>query len=154
MLFRSYSTNAVPDPQEAGVVQQKVDALKSRISTLKIQLRELEEELRQHEAVLSPVRRIPVEVWGEIFSLALPASLNGRGRKHLVDFCRVCRLWREAALAARWLWSSVIINTDQISHSFEELVSWLTKSGDFSKSIQVSTKNVDRWDLADRKSVV
>ncbi|KAJ2932348.1 hypothetical protein H1R20_g4749, partial [Candolleomyces eurysporus] len=105
-----YSTNAVPNPQEAKAVQQKVDNLKNKIGNLKSQLQELEEELRQHEAVLSPVRRIPAEVLGEVFSLVLPVTLDHQGREQLLDFCLVCKLWRDAALAAGWIWGSVSVD--------------------------------------------
>ncbi|KAJ2932341.1 hypothetical protein H1R20_g4750, partial [Candolleomyces eurysporus] len=131
-----YSTNAIPDPREAKALQQEIENLQSKIAELKSQLQELEKELPQHVAVLSPVRRIPVEVLGRIFSLALPTTLDDNDREQLLDFCLVCKLWRDAALAAEWLWSRVRVETSR--NSFEKIVSWYKKSGKSPKSLEVA----------------
>ncbi|RXW23157.1 hypothetical protein EST38_g2684 [Candolleomyces aberdarensis] len=131
-----YSTNAIPNPKEAKALQREIEDLRSRIAELKSQLQGLEEELPQHEAVLFPVRRIPVKVLGKVFSLALPTTLDDKDREQLLNFCLVCKPWRDAALAAESLWSRVRVETCR--NSFEKIVSWYNKSRDSPKSLEVA----------------
>ncbi|KAJ2914701.1 hypothetical protein MD484_g5692, partial [Candolleomyces efflorescens] len=139
----------MPNLQEARAIQQDdLNDLKSRITTLTLsQLQDLKKELQERVRALSPVSRIPAELLGEIFSMALPDSLNEWNREQLLAFCRVCKPWREAALATRWLWSGVIVDTDQMSYAFDKIVSWFQRSGDSAKRLHVVTKNVDEWDV-------
>jgi hypothetical protein len=132
-----YSTNTMPNPQEATAVQREVDNLKRKIAELRSQLQELEEELHHHKAVLSPIRRIPAEVLGQVVTLVLPVTLSYWERRQLLNFCLVCKPWRDAALAARWIWRSVGVGLDELYHAFEEIGFWLNRSGDFPKSLEV-----------------
>jgi hypothetical protein len=136
---RILSTNAVPNSGEVVAVQQEIDRLKSEIARAKSRLQELEEDLRLHEAVFSPLRQIPVEVLGEIFTLALPDGvLQNRDRQHLVQLCLVCHAWRDAALSARWLWNRVGVKFDRTLS--EKIVVWLSRSGNLPKSLAIDTE--------------
>ncbi|KAJ7608225.1 hypothetical protein FB45DRAFT_690462, partial [Roridomyces roridus] len=56
--------------------------------------------IRKHSAILSAVRRMPPELWNEIFksaSFAAPPWSLGL----------VCRSWRNVALANPYLWSYI-----------------------------------------------
>jgi hypothetical protein len=134
------STNAVPDPEEVIAVQQGINRLKSEIAQAKSpRLQELEKDLRLHEAVFSPLRQIPVEVLGEIFTLALPDGvLQNRDRQHLVYLCLVCHTWRDAALSARWLWNRVGVKFDRTLS--EKIVCWFNRSGNLPKSLAIDTE--------------
>ncbi|KAJ2929593.1 hypothetical protein H1R20_g7520, partial [Candolleomyces eurysporus] len=69
-----FSTNTIPNIVEAASVQSGIGMLNMKISTLRKHLQELEEDLRMHRAVLSSVRRMPIDVLGEIFRYALPSD--------------------------------------------------------------------------------
>ncbi|KAJ7148788.1 hypothetical protein C8R43DRAFT_1008775 [Mycena crocata] len=72
-----------------------------------------EECLRQHPEAVSDVRRIPVELIGEIFALTLPHTR--RVGKHTVQqgpwrLGHICRRWRDAALGYPLLWAAITIH--------------------------------------------
>ncbi|KAJ7114029.1 hypothetical protein C8R44DRAFT_549326, partial [Mycena epipterygia] len=90
--------------------------LETEISRLQERLKELEEEraslasYRAEHAILSPLRRIPPEVLGEIFVWTLPDALNaGRDLKDSPWLLtHISRRWRETVLSTPSLWSFII----------------------------------------------
>ncbi|TEB27903.1 hypothetical protein FA13DRAFT_841611 [Coprinellus micaceus] len=65
--------------------------------------------IRQHTQLLSCVRRVPTELWGEIFSIALLDIPNQRPGnpydKALRALCNVCKTWSAAARGHKGLWT-------------------------------------------------
>ncbi|KAJ7202487.1 hypothetical protein C8J57DRAFT_1102074 [Mycena rebaudengoi] len=65
----------------------------------------------QNKAVISPHRRIPPEILGEIFLLTLPVRVQEAVFSTIGDspwvLTHVCRRWREVAVSAPFLWSRV-----------------------------------------------
>ncbi|KAJ7483482.1 hypothetical protein FB451DRAFT_991164, partial [Mycena latifolia] len=65
---------------------------------------------------LSPLRRMPPELLGEIFSWTLPSVQEALGRRRFQDkhspwvFTQVCHRWRAVALSTPSLWSQIVIN--------------------------------------------
>ncbi|KAF7341729.1 hypothetical protein MSAN_02071600 [Mycena sanguinolenta] len=96
----------------------RLTALDAEISRLKARLRELETERttlsRYHAhsaAILSPFRRVPAEILGEIFSWTLPHF----GEIFSTEDCpwiltHVCSSWRAVALSKPSLWSLIHID--------------------------------------------
>ncbi|KAJ6459878.1 hypothetical protein C8R45DRAFT_879533 [Mycena sanguinolenta] len=118
------STNEPPREPELSLLQpivQKTSArlasLEAEISRLQDRMRELEEERTglsmqhaQNTRILSPLRRMPLEILGEIFSRTLPAI------EDIFDtetcpwvLTRVCSSWRAVALSKASLWSLITI---------------------------------------------
>ncbi|KAJ6580786.1 hypothetical protein B0H19DRAFT_894069, partial [Mycena capillaripes] len=118
-------TNEPPDSSEIALVLSaisKTDAplacLDNEISKLQEKLKQLEDERTllssyrtQNTAILSPLRRLPPEVLGEIFSWTMP-SVNdaldlGRfdtGANSPWVLTRVCSRWRAISLSTPSLW--------------------------------------------------
>ncbi|KAF6756951.1 hypothetical protein DFP72DRAFT_963610, partial [Ephemerocybe angulata] len=72
---------------------------------------ELNSTIHAHEAFLNPFRRIPNEVFLEIFKLSMPRNHNATmslGQAPLV-LIQVCRSWRDIAMSLPQLWSSLHI---------------------------------------------
>ncbi|KAL0070014.1 hypothetical protein AAF712_002911 [Marasmius tenuissimus] len=113
-------TNYVPSSKELKELQQlvlepqeKIRKLDEEIERLQAQRDELQQFVDSHRALAAPFRRLPADIWGEIFVHCLPRNqLN-------VAICTVeeaplllttiCRAWREVALTTPRLWNSVHI---------------------------------------------
>ncbi|KAF5310334.1 hypothetical protein D9611_012077 [Ephemerocybe angulata] len=136
-LAHLLNTNAVPNKLEAASVQQEIDGLASKIAKAKSQHDRdvLEKQRKCYRAVLSPVRRMPCELLGEIFLLAVPLILHEDNRCAVLNLGRVCKMWREATLYARRLWSGLALEPYG-QMSYEEVVSWLNRAGNLPKSLE------------------
>ena len=66
----------------------------------------LEQENTYAASLLAPVRRLPVELLSEIFTVAIVVYDCPSFR-----LMRVCRLWRWVLMAMRWVWSIVKVRT-------------------------------------------
>ncbi|KAJ7163106.1 hypothetical protein C8R46DRAFT_1281451 [Mycena filopes] len=113
-VARLLSTNDVPLPHEAAIIQIIVDNL-TRPG------REAEEKtLKEYRAVLHPVRRIPSEILCQIFAWMLPPTQVVQ--HHTVPVApwtlgHVCRYWRAVALAHAPLWTSILVYTPRLARS-------------------------------------
>ncbi|KAJ7595658.1 hypothetical protein C8J56DRAFT_1160046 [Mycena floridula] len=66
------------------------------------------------KGVLSPIRRVPAEIVGEIILLALTDSITGSIKGTSVNvntgpwvYSQVCRLWRKEILSRTFIWSNI-----------------------------------------------
>ncbi|KAF6745944.1 hypothetical protein DFP72DRAFT_855785 [Ephemerocybe angulata] len=136
-LAHLLNSNAVPNKLETATVQQEIDGLASKIAKAKSQHDRdvLEKQRKCYRAVLSPVRRMPCELLGEIFLLAVPLILHEDNRCAVLNLGRVCKMWREATLYARRLWSGLALEPYG-QMSYEEVVSWLNRAGNLPKSLE------------------
>ncbi|KAJ7620147.1 hypothetical protein FB45DRAFT_1006798 [Roridomyces roridus] len=73
--------------------QSTLDALNAHIEQLVLCRDTTAERIRQHVAVLSPARRVPADVWREIFPW-------------VATYRHVCRSWREVSLSNPLLWNT------------------------------------------------
>jgi hypothetical protein len=129
-------TNAIPDEALASSIAD--DLHKSRIELSEIDLEIYEGErrlkwlrewrkrcrdaIRRHEAVLSPIRRLPVEVISQIMLFALAISrpsfredgwpINrhdcAKNEWGVPSLALVCTDWREAAITCPRIWSHIM----------------------------------------------
>ncbi|KAF8968833.1 hypothetical protein BDZ97DRAFT_1798339 [Flammula alnicola] len=107
----------------------------------------LSEHISAHRSCLSPVRRVPQEIWEQIFVRCLPEGRNPVIDAHEMPMglCHVCRSWRFIALTTRILWSRVHI----VIHSAQNrtgrirskvLEQWLTRAAPLPLSISVGSE--------------
>ncbi|KAF5310383.1 hypothetical protein D9611_012080 [Ephemerocybe angulata] len=130
------NSNNVPNSSQAASVKQTIDGLSKTIFKLQSQLGALEGERHQLRAILSPVRRMPMEILGEIFALVLPDVLDPDGREMLRDLGRVCKSWQNASLLAHHLWSGLQLIRPPEDGAYGRMVSWLNRSGALPKTLQ------------------
>lgn len=114
------------DHADISVLQTRILGLEAQIENIEAQISELicQKEAKVAEIasvrnVLSPIRRVPLEILAEIFELScLPeggifsAFHDGMFRAHILT--RVCISWRIAAHASSRIWSKLCVN--QVSH--------------------------------------
>ncbi|KAF7376874.1 hypothetical protein MSAN_00105000 [Mycena sanguinolenta] len=111
--------------------------------------------IEAHKALISPVRRLPLDVIQELFVACLPTHRNCvmSASEAPLLLGRVCSSWRAISLSAARLWSSLHVveplwsPNDPTPGSFEEKVArrleitqmWLGRSGQCPLSISLQT---------------
>lgn len=137
-LTRLLNSNDPPQPVEVALIENVVELMDETIEGLEAQLAKVKSERQQCRALLSPLRRMPMDVLGEIFSHAVESAGSiGQGMKQAVVLCLVCRTWRDAAYATHRLWSSFEIRTLGIHKDWDRAERWITLSGSVPKKISV-----------------
>ncbi|KAJ7618218.1 hypothetical protein DFH06DRAFT_100206 [Mycena polygramma] len=120
-LARLMTTNEAPLDSEVQSIQiliahgkQQADALDAQIAdfhaTLTQLVRKRDETMdgvRQYRALLSSVRRVPLELLCEIFALTM--SADDAAERPPWYLGHICRSWRFSALACPSLWTSIIL---------------------------------------------
>ncbi|KAF6747457.1 hypothetical protein DFP72DRAFT_1149308 [Ephemerocybe angulata] len=143
-VYHLLNSNVPPKPLEIPIVE-------SRILDLEYELRKLEDELGRHRAILSPVRRMPREVLGHIFTFLQPFMYgeevrNAEGRKELVDLSLVCKLWHDATLFAHELWAGLQIKPRHMVESFKPVEAWFSHTGSLRRRLQYDGCHLDDCD--------
>lgn len=103
--------------------QEQLATISSQFEILENQRASIEDAIQKHRQVLSPVRRLPIEILAKIFhhcveypAHAKPDALDGG--KYTFDTAsdstlwvieRVCRQWRAAVIGDNTLWSFINI---------------------------------------------
>jgi hypothetical protein len=132
-------TNSVPSEAESQEIRELIAAVQADISRLDANImrarvtaqpvlkrlieerKALKEYASEHAAFLTPARRLPAEIWSEIFSHCLPECfLREFGDRRLrfnswtfsprdppEVFLQVCNDWKSIALSSPRLWSSI-----------------------------------------------
>ncbi|KAJ7607884.1 hypothetical protein FB45DRAFT_1011119 [Roridomyces roridus] len=103
-------------------IDGRLELLDGEISTLRHRLAQLEEDRdalsrsrNQHVGIFSPLRRMPPETLGEIFTWALPSLADLHKRKSFIKqspwvLTHVCSQWRAIAISMPSLWSVVCVD--------------------------------------------
>ncbi|KAF7336857.1 F-box domain-containing protein [Mycena venus] len=131
------NTNEIPEGSEIPFILSVVSETDSRlaslddaISKLRAQLEPLEKARAsllsyrtQNNAILSPLRKMPPELLGEIFSWTLPSFSDelDRRQSNLAEspwvLTHVSSSWRAVAHSTPSLWSRVLVNYDASASS-------------------------------------
>ncbi|KAF6748529.1 hypothetical protein DFP72DRAFT_1145715 [Ephemerocybe angulata] len=147
-IYHLLDSNVPPKPVEIPFVESRILDLVHRIS----ELRKLEGELERHRAILSPVRRIPREVLGHIFTFLQPFEngekvRNAEGRQELVGLSLVCKLWHDATLFTHELWTGLKIKPRHTIETFKPVEAWFSHAGSLRRRLQY-----DGWHLDDSEA--
>ncbi|KAJ3527575.1 hypothetical protein NMY22_g9735 [Coprinellus aureogranulatus] len=122
-LRRLFTTNAAPTQPETDFFQDVINAKEEAI-------RKLQYEITKHRGILSPLRRFPLEILGEIFTLVLDTIQDLDGIPYqVVDISLVCKMWRSAALATPRLWNRLAIRLKGETSCIEKYGCWLRRAG-------------------------
>ncbi|KAJ7041232.1 hypothetical protein C8F04DRAFT_173183 [Mycena alexandri] len=118
-------SNDVPLPSQRSLVEEilrdkraelaasgdAISQLQFTLNTLQAKHAELASEISQYDSILSPVRRIPPEIIGEIFLYFTPvmhpdSESRNHDRVNLPwKLGHICHLWRAVSLSLEQLWS-------------------------------------------------
>ncbi|KAJ7067412.1 hypothetical protein C8F01DRAFT_1051907 [Mycena amicta] len=123
------SSNSQPtDSAEAVVILQSIRKTEDEITSLDNGIVQLENALRQfharrkelqafvhsHRGVLSSRRRVPEDVWCEIFEQVVDSSDKHGHFGLLCALSSICRLWRNIVLATPLLWRRIHIGVRRL----------------------------------------
>ena len=114
----------VPEPNEKTsiltTIEQcgvQLDYLNTELSHLNSIMDQLELQISYQNGLLSPIRRLPNELLGEILLYAAGGRVNVcSARSDIWKFERVCKKWRDVSLSLE-IWSSIDV-------SLESMVPW------------------------------
>ena len=108
-------------------------AVQARILVLQTRRTQLVQQRRCYSNLLSPVRCLPTEIFGEIFVHAT------RDRpRHVLNLSAVCRLWRDAALSIPMLWSTLELGHHTTKHNMDNHInSWIERAQSYPLSLVI-----------------
>lgn len=152
-------TNNIPSETEVSVIRKtlselqyplelidkEIFRLQSSINELQRRRQTLTQYRKDHRDILSPVRRMPVELLEHIFTWCLPEqwqnnSFTSRSTQLLLS--QICRRWRHIALRTRGLWSNFNFPS-QKTFQIEITEIWLTRSGNAPINFSIASGFVD-----------
>ncbi|KAF9462679.1 hypothetical protein BDZ94DRAFT_1260495 [Collybia nuda] len=150
--------NLIIDPiNQITQVNAEIARLHGIIDQLSLKRTELHIYVSGHEALITPMRRLPQELLQEIFVHCLPTHHNPvmSCREAPLLLGRVCSQWRTVSRSTPRLWSSIHITVvvdvppwtghewqtpiedEDGSHYIEEVQAWLNRSGGLPLSISL-----------------
>ncbi|KAH6914451.1 hypothetical protein BKA70DRAFT_667153 [Coprinopsis sp. MPI-PUGE-AT-0042] len=108
-------------------IEDEIDALKKRCSAL---LR----EKAMIEMIVSPLRRLPPEVVGEVLKQSVPNPMGKKQRLHFANLRSVCRRWRQVAFTTSSLWAGISLEIEgtgpgHLSKAKERVNRWFKRAG-------------------------
>jgi len=94
---------------ELGEIDKEIQRLCELVDNLKIKRQSIQKIIDDHNVILSPVRRLPVDVLHEIFFQCLPTHRNPimKAAEAPVLLTRICSSWRAIALSSPRIWSRI-----------------------------------------------
>ncbi|KAE9408776.1 hypothetical protein BT96DRAFT_913889 [Gymnopus androsaceus JB14] len=123
------------EPSDIFLLRNRIFEAESQLESLESQISEL---TRQRDAklvdiaacrnVLSPIRRVPLEILAEIFDLSCRPKVYYAGHNIIRStsvLSRVCVAWRNAAHATPRLWSNLCISASNHPKVFNGQFGWL-----------------------------
>ncbi|PPQ79125.1 hypothetical protein CVT25_002859 [Psilocybe cyanescens] len=156
------------------IMENTVKEAEKELEQLEYQLEEMHEKLREHkasltkyEAILSPSRRIPIDILHHIFYHCLPIHRNSIMSAYEAPMLltQVCSTWRAVAFSSPRLWSKIRISFAYNSASDVDyqgaaidgdkilrmrcnaVKEWLDRSGSCPLSISVYHSGTEEWPL-------
>ena len=138
---------------ELSRLDTEIDRLQAIIDDLYEQRDKARKFVDDHRALLSPARRLPPEIVGEIFVHCLPTTHNAVKSTTEAPLLlgRICSAWRNISLLTPRLWSSIhlVIPIHHDASKFNSIIQlrckalkeWLGRSGTLPLSISLTTSN-------------
>nr|GAT55180.1 predicted protein [Mycena chlorophos] len=145
-------TNAVPTNEQCDDIRTYLNPIREKLAQADAEIVRLRELLgtaiekrdalqmvvSAHDALVSPMRRIPDDVLGAIFLETLPERRNTalHATEGPLLLVQVCRYWRDLAYSLPRLWASMHVvvgdaadDVEAVGCVLSEIPSWLKRSG-------------------------
>ncbi|KAF6744999.1 hypothetical protein DFP72DRAFT_1077899 [Ephemerocybe angulata] len=117
------------------LVTEVLDGLIEAMNIHRARLEASELEVLRYRSILSPVRRLPLEIVGEILLLVTPFTAGNLERARLLDLTTVCKHWRQAALATHRLWNGLSVHGTTPQCAYDKILLWFRRAGAIPKSL-------------------
>ena len=141
------NTNSTPSEEQRNSLQnailqldedilntdEDISDINEQILVLQSKRAQLVQQRRRYSSLFSPVRCLPIEIFGIIFVYAT------RGRpRHVLNISAVCRLWRNAALHTPVLWSTLVLGHHMTrSNITDHIDSWIERADSYPLSLVI-----------------
>ncbi|KAJ7603855.1 hypothetical protein DFH06DRAFT_326628 [Mycena polygramma] len=164
----SFRSAILEAPAELARYDDEIQRLQNVVAKLVADFSTLAAYANRCRSVLSPIRRVPPELWAEIFEMCSPDAPGGQDTNnlsqytrltaevdrishwHLLQLSQVSSLWRKIALGTPKLWSRLALDTSlwrDTSVSPATLLSLLdvalTRSGNHPLTVEASVLEED-----------
>ncbi|KAF5374452.1 hypothetical protein D9615_009121 [Tricholomella constricta] len=135
---------------EALLERSRID---DEIEKLRLRQKEIDEYVSGHRTIVSPFRRLPVELIQRVFVHTLPPHNSVMSAKEAPMLLgRVCSSWRHMSLSTPLLWSSLHLrvpvnlrrDVSLQTRYGDAVAAWLSRSGDLPLSISFVEGGDDR----------
>ena len=132
------NTNSAPSQVQRNLLQNFIHQLDSNISNITTKIlalqtsrAQLSRQRRSYSKLLSPLRSLPFEIFGEIFIYATHDCA-----KHVLNLSAVCQLWRDAALRTPKLWTTLdLVHFRSKSNMNNHIDSWIERAHSYPLSL-------------------
>jgi hypothetical protein len=117
-------------------INEQILAMQARILVLQTRRTGLVQQRKCYSSLLSPVRCLPVEIFGKIFVYAT------RDRpRHVLNISAVCQLWRDAALSTPMLWSTLEFGHHTTRRNMDNHInSWIERARSYPLSLVIRNR--------------
>ncbi|KAJ7221031.1 hypothetical protein B0H12DRAFT_1241293 [Mycena haematopus] len=160
-FFDLFEQNRDPSPEEGKMIQDLLIEKTAHLAHLNSQVprrksgkkipRKLRAELdytrgliKRFRALISPWRRLPVEILSEIFLFTLKDRGDTEDDFLLVDdragtllLCKICSAWRAVALRTPALWNTLSLKSCHLLRPLDWVSTWLDRSRASPVSLQL-----------------
>ncbi|KAL0060624.1 hypothetical protein AAF712_012567 [Marasmius tenuissimus] len=111
-------TTSVIEDEERNIGQYESEILRVRytLATLEKEKRVLEEQVKQRRSYVSCLRRIPHELWVEIFLSSLRMESDAHRFAAPFRLSQVSYRWRSIVISTPTLWSTIVYNVRRRVH--------------------------------------
>ena len=110
---------------------EQILAMQAKFLVLRTRRTQLVQQRRCYSNLLSPVRCLPIEIFGQIFVYATCDH-----PRHVLDLSAVCQLWRYAALSTPMLWSTLELGHHTKRHNTDNHInSWIERARSYPLSL-------------------
>ncbi|KAF8802136.1 hypothetical protein BYT27DRAFT_7197212 [Phlegmacium glaucopus] len=132
------NTNSTPSPEQRNNLQnfilqldeailntdEQILSMQNKILVMQTRRAQLIQQRRGYSSLLSPVRCLPIEIFGKIFVYATQDH-----PRHVLKLSAVCQLWRYAALSTPVLWSTLELGHHKSKRKMIDHVnSWIERA--------------------------
>ena len=114
-------------------LDEDISDIDEQILVLQTRRTQLLQQRKCYSDPLSPVRCLPIEIFGQIFVYAT------RDRpRHVLNLSAVCRLWRYAALSTPMLWSTLELGHHTTRRNTDNHInSWIERARSYPLSLVI-----------------
>lgn len=141
---------------EISQVQSLITNLTSKLDALTFEVSSTIDEISQHAALLSPIRRMPIEIMQEIFIHCLPSDkyITPHPMKAPLLLAQICSPWRQAVLSSPRLWNSLAVHLHHLhppelsQQRLDLLNQWLLRTSSHLISLFAYIPSANAQDLA------
>ena len=138
------NSNSAPSQVQRNVLQKfilqldkQILDMQSKILVLQTSRSQLLQQRKCYSRLLSPLRSLPIEIFGEIFKYATHDC-----PRHVLNLSAVCQLWRDAALRTPALWSTLELVDYTAQYNMDSHIdSWIKRAHSYPLSLVIRHHN-------------